>query len=134
MHINSKVAKSGNYGSLPPKGRSAVTESVQLVKRANMMSVPMRQESSQVNMSVSGASFNMANALNTGYPMYAGAGGFGIDVRSENMGMNPIESGKSLTNMGMMPLQTSKSHASRPNQKSFKKMLGRAIEREIANE
>ena len=79
---------------------------------------------------MSGASFNMANALNTGYPMYAGAGGFGVDVRSEMMGMNPIESATALDR----PLQTSKSHASRPNQKSFKKMLGRAIEREIANE
>ena len=110
-----------------------MAESTQNLGRT--MSMPgtgLQHKDIKVNMSVSGASFNMAGALNTGYPMFQGAGGFGLDVMSSND--NVLESRKTLNNYNIAPLASAKSHGSRPNQKSFKKMLGRAIEREIANE
>jgi hypothetical protein len=69
------------------KSRAEKKAAVQSLNAARTSSVPFGSDlmgMGQREMSVSGNSFNMHNNFNTGYQMFQGAGGFGIDIQSDN--------------------------------------------------
>lgn len=79
----------------------------------------------------------MHTALNTGYGAFMGAGGFGLEVRSETdqAGLKNLDSHQmQMASSVNIKTVTSAVETRQRHNKSMRKMIGRAIEREIVNE
>lgn len=132
------------------KSRAEKKAAVQSLNAARTSSVPFGSDLMGAReMSVSGNSFNMQNNFNTGYQMFQGAGGFGIDVKSDNpnqlknSGLTNLEHGTIDLNSSMPmqgthifvgPIMSNKSGTSSKPRGGIKAILANAIERQIDNE